>query len=100
MADLLVEAVGRQDAYSDVRAIPCEIIGLTTLAQIGGDPPGIRGGPLPLDGPPTDMGTDESFRVAADAVDGAARPLQMLGWAIDPLVISDIHDVAVGSAGP
>jgi hypothetical protein len=31
MADLLVDAGGRQDADSDVRAVPREIVGLTAI---------------------------------------------------------------------
>jgi hypothetical protein len=37
MADLLVKAAGRQDAYSDVGAVPRKIVGLTALGKIGED---------------------------------------------------------------
>lgn len=39
MADLLVEAGGRQDADSDVGAIPRQIVGLTALDKVGGNAP-------------------------------------------------------------
>ena len=48
MADLLVKAGRRQDADADVRAVPCEIVGLTTLREIGGDAPAIRVDPLAM----------------------------------------------------
>jgi len=60
MADLLVKAGGRQDAYSDVRTVPRKIVGLTALGEIGGDAPVVRVDPLGMAGPaqrlqPADM---------------------------------------------
>ena len=45
---------------------------------------------------PTDVRADESLWVAADAIDGGARTLQMDRRAIDALIAGDVHDVAVG----
>ena len=105
MADLLVEAGGRQDADPDVGAVPREIVGLTALGEIGRNAPVIRVDPLGMAGPaqrlqPADMGANEGLRVAADAVDGGARPLQMLGRTIDAPFAGDIHDIAVRGARP
>ena len=105
MADLLVKAGGRQDADADVRAVPREIVGLAALGEIGGDAPVIRIDPLGMAGPaqrlqPADVGADEGLGIAADTVDGGARPLQMLGRAIDAFLTCDIHDVAVCGARP
>ena len=88
MADLLVKAGGRQDADPDVGAVPREIVGLTALGKIGGDAPVIGVDPLGMAGPaqrlqPADVGANEGLGIAADAVDGGSRPLQMLGRAID-----------------
>ena len=46
------------------------------------------------------MGANEGLGVAADAVDGGARPLQMVGRAIDAFWTCDIYDVAVCGARP
>src|SRR4051812_7475793 len=105
MADLLAKASGRQDADPDVGAVPREIVGLTALGKIGGGAPVIRIDPLRLAGPaqrppPAGMGAGERLRIAADAVDGGARPLQMLRWAIDAFLTGDIQDVAVCGALP
>ena len=84
-ADLLVKAGGRQDAHADVGAVPREIVGLTAIEEIGGNAPVIRVDPLDMAGPaqrlqPPDMRADECLGLAADAVDGGTRPLQMRGW--------------------
>jgi hypothetical protein len=62
-------------------AVPRQIVGLTTLGEIGGDAPMIRVDPLGMAGPaqrlqPADMGENEGLRIAADAVDGGQRPLR------------------------
>ena len=79
MADLLVKAGGRQDADADVRAVPCEIVGLTALGEIGGDAPVIGVDPLGMAGPaqrlqPADVGANEGLGIAADTVDGGVAP--------------------------
>ncbi len=83
MADLAVEAGRRQDADADVRAVPCEIVGLTARGEIGADAPMIRVDPLGVAGPaqrlqPADVRANEGLGIAADTVDGSSRPLQML----------------------
>ena len=90
MADLAVKASGRQDADADVGAVAGEVVGLAALGKIGGDAPVIRIDPLDMAGPaqrlqPADVGADERLRVAAHAVDGGARPLQMRRRPIDAL---------------
>ena len=103
MADLLVKAGGRQDADPDVRPVPCEIVGLAALGKIGGDAPVVGVDPLDMAGPaqrlqPADVGTDVGLGIAADAVDGGARPLQMLGRTIDAFLAGNVQDVAVCGA--
>jgi hypothetical protein len=78
MADLLVEAGGRQHTDPDVGAIPREIVSLTTLGKIGRNAPMIRVHPLGMPRPAqrlqlADMGANKSLRVAAKAVDGRSR---------------------------
>ena len=62
--------------------------GKAALDKVGGDAPVIRVDPLGMAGPaqrlqPADVGANEGLGIAADAVDGSSRPLQMLGRAID-----------------
>src|SRR5882762_7975872 len=99
-SDLLVKAVVRQDAYSDIRTVPRKIVGLTVRGEIGGDAPVIGVDPLDKAGPtqrfqPANVGANEGLGIAADTVDGGSRPLQMLGRAIDAFLPCDIQDVAV-----
>jgi hypothetical protein len=51
VANLVVEAGRRQDAYSDIRTVPRKIVGLTARGEIGGDAPMIRVDPLGMAGP-------------------------------------------------
>src|SRR5712671_5811357 len=102
-SDLLVKAVVRQDAYSDIRTVPRKIVGLTTRGKIGGNAPMIGVDPLGMAGPtqrfqPADVRANEGLGIAADTVDGTSRPLQMLGRAIDASLTCDIQDVAVRGA--
>ena len=46
IADLAVEVLDRQDLDADVGAVPSEIVGLTSLGEIGGDAPVIAVNPL------------------------------------------------------
>ena len=88
MANLAVEAGRRQDADADVAAVPREIVGLTAIEEIGGNAPMIGVDPLGMADPtqrfqPADVRANECLGIAAEAVDGSSRPLQMLGRAID-----------------
>ena len=70
MADLLVKAGGRQDGYSDVGAVPCKIVGLTAVGEIGGDAPVIGVDTFSMTGPaqrlqPADVRANEGFGIAA-----------------------------------
>ena len=65
----------------------------------------IRVDPLSMASPaqrlqPADVRANEGLRIATNAVDGCSRPLQMLGRAIDSLMVCDIHDIAVRRARP
>src|SRR5258708_12894851 len=105
MANVLGKAGGRQHAYSDVCAVPRQIVGLAALGEIGMDAPVIRVDPFGMARPaqglqPADMGANKSLRVAADAVDSSSRPLQMLGRAVDTFLTGDISNVAVCGARP
>ncbi len=69
-AYLLVKSVGRPDAYSDIRAVPLEIVGLTTHGKIRGDAPMVGIDPLGKAGPaqrfqPADVGANEGLGIAA-----------------------------------
>jgi hypothetical protein len=91
-SDLLVKAVVRQDAYSDIRTVARQIVGLTACGEIGGYAPVIGIDPHRMASPtqrfqPADMGANEGLRIATDTVDGGSRPLQMLGRAIDALCV-------------
>jgi hypothetical protein len=86
MADLAVEAGKRQDADANVGAVPHKIVGLTARGEIGGDAPVIGVDPLGMAGPtqrlqPADVRANEGLGIAADTVDGVARPLKVLGRA-------------------
>src|SRR5258708_15912460 len=105
MANLLVKAGGRQHAYSDVCAVPRQIVGLAALGEIGMDAPVIRVDPFGMARPaqglqPADMGANKSLRVAADAVDSSSRPLPLLARAVDTFLTGDISNVAVCGARP
>ena len=69
-SDLLVKAVVRQDAYSDIRTVPRKIVGLTACGEIGGNAPMIGVDPLGMTGPaqrlqPANVGANEPLRIAA-----------------------------------
>jgi hypothetical protein len=65
MADLLVEARGTEDADPDVRPVPRQIVGLTSLEKVGRDTPMVGVDSLDMAGPaqclqPADVGTTKA----------------------------------------
>ncbi len=91
VADLLLEARGRENADTAGRPVPREIVGLPAFGQVGRNAPLVGVDALDMARPAQrlqapDMGSDIGCGIAAQTLDGADRLLQMPGRPIDALL--------------